>query len=91
MSSPAKVSEATLRNAYTEQLDARKEVDGRLHGFKTRVGQTRAAAERADTLEQKIALFERVKSLQKERDILYRNYWAEVDKRVFGSDDNEIG
>ena len=69
-----------------EPLDAQREVEGRVHGLKVKVGRARAAAKCTEILEQKVALYELIKSLANERDLLHRNYWAEVDKLVFGTE-----
>lgn len=62
--------------------DPEQQVDSRLHSLKVRLGRARAAARRAETLEQKIELYRRVKELERERDQLQRNYFAEVSKLV---------
>ena len=79
-------SEFVFRDWQMEPLDAQREVEGRVHGLKVKAGHARAAAKRADTLEQKVSLYKLAKSLTDERDLLHRNYWAEVDKLVFGTE-----
>lgn len=74
MSGEVEGSDFYIRDGYMEQLDAQKEVEMRIHGLKVRIGKARAAAKRADTLEQKFALYERAKALARERDLLQRNY-----------------
>ena len=89
MSKEAKGSEFVFRDWQLEPLDAQREVEGRDHGLKVKAGRARATAKRADTLEQKVALYELAKSLAGERDLLHRNDWAEVDKLVFGSESSD--
>lgn len=64
----------------TAEQEARRQVDGRIHGLKVRLGQARAEVKRAETLAQKVARCGRVKELEEELRSLYRTYWDEVEK-----------
>ena len=86
MSVAVKSYEFVFRDWRMEPLAAQREVEGRVQGLKVKAGHARAAAKRAETLEEKVALYELAKSLVGERDLLHRNYWTEVDKLVFGTE-----
>ncbi len=62
------------------ELEAREQIDRCVHGLKVRLGQTRARANRAETLDEKIALYARAKEVERDLHALQRNYWQEVGK-----------
>ncbi len=62
----------------TAELQARKQIDARIHGFRVRLGKARAEAKRADTLAEKIARYRRVEDLEQELRSFYKRYWEEV-------------
>ena len=64
----------------TAELEARRQIDAHIHGFRVRLGKARAAAARADTLDDKIARYRHLQELQQELTSLHRRYWEEVAK-----------
>lgn len=62
----------------TAELEARKQVDAHIHGFRVRLGKARAAAKRAETLTEKVALYRHAKELEQELASLQKRYWEEV-------------
>lgn len=62
------------------EQEARKQVDGRVHGLKVRLGQARARAKRAETLAEKVALYAHAREVEAELRTLQRSYWREVGK-----------
>ncbi len=64
----------------TAELEARRQIDARIHGFRVQLGKARAAATRADTLDDKIARHRHLQELQQELSSLHRRYWEEVAK-----------
>lgn len=64
----------------TVEQDARRQVDRRIHGLKVRLGKARSEAKRAETLEEKIDRYGKVKEVEEELALLQRSYWVEVVK-----------
>ena len=64
----------------TAELEARRQIDARIHGFRVRIGRARAAAKRAETLAERVACCSRVKELKQELASLHKRYWVEVAK-----------
>ena len=62
------------------EQEARKQIDRRVHGLKVRLGQARARAKRAETLDEKIAHYARAKEVERDLHALQRSYWQEVGK-----------
>ena len=64
----------------TAELEARRQIDARIHGFRIRIGRARAAAKRAETLAERVACCGRVKDIEQELASLHQRYWVEVAK-----------
>ncbi len=62
----------------TAELEARRQIDARIHGFRVRLGKARAAAARADTLDDKIVRYSHVEELEQELTSFHKRYWEEV-------------
>ncbi len=62
----------------TAELEVRKQIDARIHGFRVRLGKARAEAKRAETLTEKVARYSRVKELEQELTSFHKRYWEEV-------------
>ncbi len=64
----------------TAELEARRQIDARIHGFRVRLGKARAEAKRAETLTEKVARYNHVKELEQELTSFQERYWEEVAK-----------
>lgn len=62
------------------EQEARKQIDRHVHGLKVRLGQARARAKRAETLDEKIARYARTKEVERDLHALQRRDWQEVGK-----------
>jgi len=62
----------------TAELEARRQIDARIQGFRVRLGKARAEAKRAETLTEKNARYRHVDELQEELTSFQKRYWEEV-------------
>jgi len=62
----------------TTELEARRQIDARIHRLRMRLGRARAAAARADTPDDKIARYRHAQELQQELASFHKRYWEEV-------------
>jgi len=64
----------------TAELEARRQIDARIHRLRVRLRKARAEAKRAETLSEKVARYGHVKELKQELASLQKRYWEEVAK-----------